>query len=568
VQNGTLSKGEGVEQGNRILEEHYEKQVSIINKFVEKKDLIGITGREALLKEALEEAKAAWEEIIIEASEAWKLKRVAIGVISFTTLTLAEQQKLVEPRKLEALKKIAEQQKREKELEALIKEALKKTEKSIPRRVDSLTQVFNHRIVNNSLKVIAPTNNAKWLKWVLHPELSKTGPCSKCRANAAGGRNGYYHVTWFTPKMPVHPNCLTPETEVNTSQGLIPIKDIKLGDYVLTHRGRYRRVIQLHRNPHEGKMYSLGGGWLTGNHPVLTPKGWVAIDSIEDGEQILSIAYHGTDHFEGQRDLTMCNLDSDKSPTTASEDVLLSSIESPLGFAIMPVTSINFDGDLQVRDGEVQVVNIESVLRNNGNPRGLEDIEESGFKGRHWTPKLPLKGSGNPLFSRGFTPSNGIMGGLDLGASLIGRPLIPQKLLRFTKTPNRDLRLNEATPDGSPGHPKVFSDFILGDSADIHLNDLPNGKLHLDEDTELISYTWHKPITLTSIDTDIYKKHVYNLSVDEDESYTIGKQRIIVHNCVCEWEIVFEKPDLGRDEVERSKQLLDDHQARYRPLIR
>lgn len=244
VQNGTLSKEEGVEQGNRILEEHYEKQVSIINKFVEKKDLIGITGREALLKEALEEAKAAWEEIIIEASEAWKLKRVAIGVISFTTLTLAEQQKLVEPRKLEALKKIAEQQKREKELEAIIKEALKKTEKSIPRRVDSLTQVFNHRIVNNSLKVIAPTNNAKWMKWVLHPELSKTGPCSKCRANAAGGRNGYYHVTWFTPKMPVHPNCVC-EWEIVFEKPDLGRDEVERSKQLLDdHQARYRPLIR------------------------------------------------------------------------------------------------------------------------------------------------------------------------------------------------------------------------------------------------------------------------------------------------------------------------------------
>lgn len=83
-----------------------------------------------------------------------------------------------------------------------------KTPKGITQRVDSLTQIFNHRIVNNALKVIAPTNNAKWMRWILHPELSKTGPCPICMAYATGGRNGYYRVTWFTPRMPVHNYCV------------------------------------------------------------------------------------------------------------------------------------------------------------------------------------------------------------------------------------------------------------------------------------------------------------------------------------------------------------------------
>ena len=244
VQNGTTSTEEGVEQGYRILEEHYEKQVGIINKFVEKKDLIGITGREKVLREALEEAKAAWKEIILEASEAWKLKQITLGLISFAALTLAQQKKLGEPRKLAALKKITEQKELEALQKTLIEEALKKTRKSIPNRVDSLTQVFNHRIVNNSLKVIAPTNNAKWMKWILHPELSKTGPCSKCRANAAGGRNGYYHVTWFTPKMPVHPNCLC-EWEIVFEEPDLGRDEVERSKRLLdAHNARYRPLIR------------------------------------------------------------------------------------------------------------------------------------------------------------------------------------------------------------------------------------------------------------------------------------------------------------------------------------
>jgi len=83
-----------------------------------------------------------------------------------------------------------------------------KTPEGIIKRVDSLVQVFSYRVVNNALKVIAPTNGAKWMKWVLHPERSKTGPCPICIGYSQGGRNGNYRITWFVPAMPAHPGCV------------------------------------------------------------------------------------------------------------------------------------------------------------------------------------------------------------------------------------------------------------------------------------------------------------------------------------------------------------------------
>jgi len=64
VLSGDLSKDEGREQGNIILEEHYKEQVVLINELTKKKDLIGITGMEKALQEALEEAKEGWSKII------------------------------------------------------------------------------------------------------------------------------------------------------------------------------------------------------------------------------------------------------------------------------------------------------------------------------------------------------------------------------------------------------------------------------------------------------------------------------------------------------------------------
>lgn len=119
-----------------------------------------------------------------------------------------------------------------------------KTPEGITQRVDSLTQIFNHRIVNNSFKVIAPTNNAKWMKWILHPERSKTGPCSICQANAAGGRNGYYRVTWFMPRLPVHNFCVC-EWEIWFGDPGLGMDEVERSIFLLNdHQARYRPLIR------------------------------------------------------------------------------------------------------------------------------------------------------------------------------------------------------------------------------------------------------------------------------------------------------------------------------------
>ena len=64
--------------------------------------------------------------------------------------------------------------------------------------------------------------------------------------------------------------CLPPEEEVVTSHGLVPIADVKAGDLVLTHRGRFQRVLQTFVRPYRGKLLSINGIKMTPEHPVLT----------------------------------------------------------------------------------------------------------------------------------------------------------------------------------------------------------------------------------------------------------------------------------------------------------
>jgi hypothetical protein len=81
------------------------------------------------------------------------------------------------------------------------------TEPGILRRIDGLAQDMCFQLVNNAFKMVADItdNHVKELHWVA-AEDDKT--CPKCIKNAHGGRNGFYRVFWFMPKLPpVHRWC-------------------------------------------------------------------------------------------------------------------------------------------------------------------------------------------------------------------------------------------------------------------------------------------------------------------------------------------------------------------------
>ncbi len=127
------------------------------------------------------------------------------------------------------------------------------------------------------------------IQWVLsgsHPESDE------CDANARGGVNGdgIYPVA-DVPRYPNHPQCCLPGQLVQTRHGAVPIEKIEVGDEVLTHRGRYRRVLAAWATPHDGMIYDCltgrGNFALTGNHPVLTRCGWVNAEDMQLGNEVL-----------------------------------------------------------------------------------------------------------------------------------------------------------------------------------------------------------------------------------------------------------------------------------------
>ena len=76
-------------------------------------------------------------------------------------------------------------------------------------------------------------------------------------ALALGKNKGY----WDGSKIKAYFHCFPEGHMINTTRGMVDIKDIVEGDQVLTHRGRYKEIIATKNREYEGDMVKLTTGF-------------------------------------------------------------------------------------------------------------------------------------------------------------------------------------------------------------------------------------------------------------------------------------------------------------------
>lgn len=99
---------------------------------------------------------------------------------------------------------------------------------------------------------------------------------------------------WDNITPPNHFNANLEGTLISTNKGDIKIEDIKIGDLVLTHKGNYKEVYDT-MNKFEDKEYFeiiLENGNkinITGEHPVLTNRGWIQVYDLKLSDDIICL---------------------------------------------------------------------------------------------------------------------------------------------------------------------------------------------------------------------------------------------------------------------------------------
>jgi very-short-patch-repair endonuclease len=116
----------------------------------------------------------------------------------------------------------------------------------------------------------------------------------------ANGTNiGLKTKEWVATLGTIHPWCFTNKgTRIFTSKGWVKIIDIKVGDLVLTHKGRFRKVTELirtKRKRNDIEIYDLKAEFngfkcnifgITGDHPIYSKGEWVKTKEIKIGDKV------------------------------------------------------------------------------------------------------------------------------------------------------------------------------------------------------------------------------------------------------------------------------------------
>ncbi len=99
---------------------------------------------------------------------------------------------------------------------------------------------------------------------------------------------------WDSHLPPLHHRCFPPGTMVLTDAGNRPIESLRVGDRVLTHRGRYRAVTETMRSVSPDRLVKVTG--ISGSacigtaaHPALTQRGWVEFAALRPGDHLLKV---------------------------------------------------------------------------------------------------------------------------------------------------------------------------------------------------------------------------------------------------------------------------------------
>lgn len=111
---------------------------------------------------------------------------------------------------------------------------------------------------------------------------------------------GHYHKAEYSYVRGVHcvqTGCFTGSTKIETSNGRKNIKDIKMGDLVLTHKNRYRKVVSIMTPRYADDFWTLNYGrkgrldqsiTATSEHPFLVERDgireWMEIKDVKKGD--------------------------------------------------------------------------------------------------------------------------------------------------------------------------------------------------------------------------------------------------------------------------------------------
>ena len=375
---------------------------------------------------------------------------------------------------------------------------------------------------------------AKGYKWVSTLD-SSTSPI--CQA-----RDGKIYPLTSNIYPPAHINACLKGTKITTINGLVNIEDVKVGDLVLTHQGRWRKVTTVMARKHNGSAVTLIDNFgrsvrLTNEHPIITRnKGWIEAGQIKVGD----VFFNNIKQFEWLNNITASSsvphavlINAHHIKTDLTQELISYGIFS-CASGMSSAVKLN-DG---VADNEVRIESENSVLAGIDSSDRVENRRKQLFVWRWISFKNCCKGISRFfdcfLRKRGVVNkhSSGTCGGAfgtKFGVCFV--PVLISGFImdvlgiifaRFGPVFGFYSKCSTSLPDGVVGQsifsfntPQAFAFLPVFNSDKI--NDF------------FVGHSYWFNSTCTKIAEYHYSDYVYNLSVDDDETYVADG--FLVHNC-------------------------------------
>lgn len=371
--------------------------------------------------------------------------------------------------------------------------------------------------------------------------------CAVCRAIPDMNPNGVAIDDPFdSPNGPVdappdpHVNCFPADTEVRLSSDLLAVSSRWYdGNLVIIRTA-------------SGKCLTS-----TPNHPILTDRGFVRAQDLNEGSNVVCRAV-------SDRVFSLQDANHDDVPSTIKKIADAFAGTSEVLSVPVPMTSEDFHGDGM--EGDVAVVWTNRLLESRSSIEAkANQIAEVSFIFRWFGPFRPLVSAGAQLVKGLLRTSNRIMRVLHDGGSFTTGHFGRSERLSFAGCPGSNAFTTQPPHDHRPAHPEMFGKCQNGLPGSEHRHHLSGGRdafqlpRSFDRDAvgfqgiadpglmyaELASHLLAGNSGRVECDAVIdvslrkFSGHVFNLQTAAGWYEAEG---MIVHNCRCSIEIV---TDLG-----------------------
>ena len=290
-------------------------------------------------------------------------------------------------------------------------------------------------------------NGIEYSQWWNSPSEGLCGRCAVRNGRVYRNKDIIY---------PVHPRCLPGDVVVSSPS-------IKAG----TSRKYTGQVVCIETT--SGKKLTA-----TPNHPVLTDKGWVALNLVNEGDYVFS-------SFNAEDAVASVSPDDYQSPSRISEVVSAFRKSSRVTSVGMKVSPVDFHGDGEGSD--VCVISSDRLLGDNIQPHAAQPFNHSPFVGRLVGTRslLAQSLSAFSLPTKGL-PSMKVPRSFSVPLPLFRSLALPLDSLCLGCRADMHSGIGQDAPNRSPGDTVPLGDRLLGNPANVVADySIPDSRMTLSE---------------------------------------------------------------------------------------